>query len=100
MPEAAGGRVVNVIHIEAKGKERAKIPEVMEFKKKKTRFNDEATGPSASMETEDKAATSWQWSKMVSTRTSKVMGTVGAMKEQDVLPVLDAYLKGQRICKV
>ena len=37
---------------------------------------------------------------MVSTRTSKVMGTVGAVKEEDVLPVLDAYLKGQRIRKV
>ena len=41
-----------------------------------------------------------QWSKMVSTRTSKVMGAVEATKEEDVLPVLEAYIKGQRIRKV
>ena len=37
---------------------------------------------------------------MVSTRASKVMGAVGAVKEEDVLPILEAYIKGQRICKV
>ena len=37
---------------------------------------------------------------MVSTRTSKVMGAVEAKKEEDVLPVLEAYIKGQRICNV
>ena len=31
-----------------------------------------------------------QWSKMVSTCTSKVMGAVGAVKEEDVLPILEA----------
>ena len=41
-----------------------------------------------------------QWSKMVSTRASKVMGSVEAKKESDVLPVLEAFIKGQRICKV
>ena len=41
-----------------------------------------------------------QWSKMVSTRTSKVMGAVEAKKEEDVLPILEAYIKGQRICNV
>ena len=37
---------------------------------------------------------------MVSTRTSKVIGAVGAVKEEDVLPILEAYIKGQRILKV
>ena len=37
---------------------------------------------------------------MVSTRTSKVMGSVEAKRESDVLPVLEAYIKGQRIRKV
>ena len=41
-----------------------------------------------------------QWSKMVSTRTSKIMGAVEAKKDEDVLPVLEAYIKGQRINKV
>ena len=35
-----------------------------------------------------------QWSKMVSTRTTKVMGAVEAVKEEDVLPILEAYIKG------
>ena len=37
---------------------------------------------------------------MVSTRTSKEMGSVEAKKEEDVLPILEAYIKGQRICNV
>ena len=41
-----------------------------------------------------------QWSKMVSTQASKVMGSIEAKKESDVLPILDAFIKGQRICKV
>ena len=41
-----------------------------------------------------------QWSKMVSTRTSKVMGAIGAKQEEDMLSVLEAYIKGQRICNV
>ena len=41
-----------------------------------------------------------QWSKMVSRRTSKVMGAVGAVKEEDVMPILEAYIKVQRIRKV
>lgn len=145
--------MVNVICLEAKGKEKAKIPEIMKVKKKKTQFSDKTTGPLASMETEDEAALSkkrkkrsstrrkitildfplgskekpydlvedvsiqgprltWpqllhlspkmrcHWSKMVSTHTPKVMGLVGFVKEEDVLPVLDAYLKGQRIRRV
>ena len=31
---------------------------------------------------------------------SKVMGFVETKKESDVLPFLEAYIKGQRICKV
>ena len=41
-----------------------------------------------------------QWSKMVSTRTPKVMGSIEAKKESDVLPILKVVIKGQRICKV
>ena len=41
-----------------------------------------------------------QWSKMVSTRMPKVMGSIEAKKENDVLPVLEAIIKGQRIRKV
>ena len=37
---------------------------------------------------------------MVSTQASKVMGSIEAKKESDVLPVLEAFIKGQRICKV
>ena len=40
----------------------------MEVKKKKTRFSDEATGPSASMETKDEATTSKKRKKRSSTR--------------------------------
>ena len=28
------------------------------------------------------------------------MGAIGAKQEEDVLPVLEAYIKGQRICNV
>ena len=38
--------------------------------------------------------------KMVSTCTSKVMGAVEARRDEDVLPVLEAYIKGQRFFKV
>ncbi len=37
---------------------------------------------------------------MVSTRTTKVMGSVEAKKDEDVLPMIEAYIKGQRIQKV
>ena len=36
---------------------------------------------------------------MVSTRAPKVMGSFEAKREGDVLPVLEAVIKGQRICK-
>ena len=41
-----------------------------------------------------------QWSKMVSTRTSKIMGAIGAKQEEDVLPILEAYIraKGFAMC--
>ena len=35
-----------------------------------------------------------QWSKMLSTCTTKVMGFVEAKKDEDVLPVIEAYIKG------
>ena len=38
-----------------------------------------------------------QWSKMVSTRAPKVMGSIEAKRESDVLHVLEAVIKGQRI---
>ena len=41
-----------------------------------------------------------QWSKMVSTRPTKVMGVVDAKRDVDALPILEAYIKGQRIHKV
>ena len=37
---------------------------------------------------------------MVSTCTPKLMGAVEAKKYEDVLPVLEAYIKGQRIHNV
>ena len=37
---------------------------------------------------------------MVSTFTTKVMGAVEAGNDEDVLPILEAYIKGQRIRKV
>ena len=37
---------------------------------------------------------------MVSTRAPKVMGSIEAKRESDVLPMLEAVIKGQRICKV
>ena len=35
----------------------------------------------------------------MSTRTTKVMGSVEAKKDEDVLPVVEAYIRGQRIQK-
>ena len=37
---------------------------------------------------------------MVSMHKSKVMGAIEAKQEEDVLLVLETYIKGQRICKV
>ena len=41
-----------------------------------------------------------QWSRMVSTRSKKTMGMVNAKKIDDVLHVIEAYIKGQRVSKV
>ena len=38
--------------------------------------------------------------QMVSMHTSKIMGAVGAKQEEDVLLILEAYIKGQRICNM
>ena len=37
---------------------------------------------------------------MVSTRTPKVMGSIEAKRESNVLPILEALIKGKRIHKV
>ena len=41
-----------------------------------------------------------QWSKMVSTRRSKSVSSIKAQVLQDILLVLDAHIKGQRVSKV
>ena len=46
LPEVAKERAVNVIQLEAKGKEKMKEPEVMPIKK--ARVSEEVTGPPAS----------------------------------------------------
>ena len=40
------------------------------------------------------------WSKMVSTRMTKTLGILGTQENEDVLPVMEAYIKGQSISKV
>ena len=37
------------------------------------------------------------WTQIVCTHKSKVMGAVEARKEDDVLPILEAYIKGKRV---
>ena len=146
-------RAVNVIQLEAKGKEKIREPDVMPIKK--ARMSEEVTGPPTSQIMEEEGTSkdakkrkkrsstrrkitikdfplgekeepyslvedvcsqgpklTWpqllhlspkmrqQWSKMVSTRTTKVMGSVEAKKDEDVLPVVEAYIRGQRIQKV
>ena len=70
LPEETNDRVVNVIHLEAKGKEKVKEPEVMPIKKsttKKARGSEEVTGPSASMETEEEGTSkAMKWKKRTS----------------------------------
>ena len=41
-----------------------------------------------------------QWSKMVSTRMTKTLGILGTQENEDVLPVMEAYIKGQWVPKV
>ena len=56
LPEEAGERAINVIHLEAKGKEKVKEPKVMPVERtrtKKARVSKEVTGPLVSMETEE-----------------------------------------------
>ena len=134
-------RAVNVIQLEAEGKEKMKEPDVMPIKK--AQGSEEVTGGPASVMMEEEGTskdakkrkkrsstrrkitikdfplgereepynmiedvctqepklTCWpqllhlspkmrrQWLKMVSTRTTKVMGSVEAKKDEDVLPV-------------
>ena len=56
MPEEAGERAVNVIQLESKGKEKVAEPEIMPVKRtaaKKARVSEDASGPPASMDTEE-----------------------------------------------
>ena len=153
LPEVIEEQAVNVILIEAKGKEKMKEPKIMPVKK--ARVSEEVTGPPGSMAMDEEGTSkdakkrkkrsstrrkitikdfplgsseepyslmedvssqgpklTWpqllhlspkmrrQWSKMVSTKTTKVMGAVETQKGEDVLPVLEAYIKSQRIHKV
>ena len=41
-----------------------------------------------------------QWSKMVSTRMTKTLGILGTQENEDVLLVIEAYIKGQCVSKV
>ena len=41
-----------------------------------------------------------QWYKMVSKHMLEVLGAIEARRDEDVLPILEAYIKGQRIRKV
>ena len=68
MPEVAEERAVNVIQLEAKGKEKMKEPEVMPIKK--TRVSEEVTGPptSAMMEEEGTSKDPKKRKKRSSTR--------------------------------
>ena len=56
MPEEADERVVNVIQLESKGKEKVMEPEIIAVKRaaaKKARSSKEATGPPSSMDTKE-----------------------------------------------
>ena len=56
MPKETNDRAINVIHLEAKDKEKVKELEVMPIKKsttKKSQVSEEVTEPIASMETEE-----------------------------------------------
>ena len=72
LPEENGERAVNVIHLEAKEKEREKEPEMMPVKKarvKKARVSKEGTRPPASMETDEEGtSTAKKRKKRASTR--------------------------------
>ena len=37
---------------------------------------------------------------MVSTRMTKTLSILGAQENEDVLPVMEAYIKGQQVSKV
>ena len=41
-----------------------------------------------------------QWSKMVSTRMKKTLGILGTQEHEDVLLVMEVYIKGQWVSKV
>ena len=56
LPKEAGERVVNVIQLETKGKEKMKEPKIMPVKRmaaKKARVSEDVAGPPASMDIEE-----------------------------------------------
>ena len=71
LPEEASERAVNVIHLEAKGKEKVKEPKVMPFERskiKKSGVSEEVTGPSTSMETKEEGTSKKKRKKRASTQ--------------------------------
>ena len=71
MPEEADERAINVIHLEAKGKEKVKELKVMLVERtrtKKARVSEEVTGPSTSMETKEEGTSKKKRKKRASTQ--------------------------------
>ena len=71
MPEEASERAINVIHLEAKGKEKVKDPKVMPVertKMKKSQVSEEVIGPSTSMEIEEEVTSKKKRKKRASTQ--------------------------------
>ena len=71
LPEEAGERGVNVIHLESKGKKKVEEPKVMPVERKRTkksRVSEEVTGPSASMETKEEGTSKKKRKKRASTQ--------------------------------
>ena len=72
LPKEPGERVVNVIHLESKGKEKVGEPKVMPIERtrtKKARVNGEVTGPLASMETKEEGTSKKKRKKRASTQS-------------------------------
>ena len=71
MPKEANERAVNVIHLEAKGKEKVKEPKVMPVERtrtKKAQVSEEVIGPSVSMETKEEGTSKKKRKKRASTQ--------------------------------
>ena len=71
MPEEASKKAVNVIHLEAKGKEKVEEPKLMPLKRTRTKkalVSEEVTRPSASMEIEEEGTSKKKRKKRASTQ--------------------------------